>query len=205
VRRLPSVQVGLTSIALGLNSDLSKSNSGMTSLTPCLSPGVIDDPVTDSILDSPTNDLDSVPSDVRTPSLLVDTSFVGHEVRIYLHGSFDWTVGVDFLLHRCNPFEDLGATLFGVVLTHGYTILALIEGITSWDHEVLGSVWEAALGDGTVIFQESPGILQVTSIATLVACVAGNLVLRTKNNVGSFVRCDAETVAQNFCSGDGPA
>lgn len=76
---------------IGTSQDLEE-----TLISPSLIPRVGAQPVLNSILDTPTKDLDGVTTQLVSGNVLVNTTLVVKEIFIYGESTLNWTVGGNF-------------------------------------------------------------------------------------------------------------
>jgi len=95
-----------------------------TLVSPILIPGVHDQEVVDTILDTPANDLDGVTTEGSTCLVLVDTALVTQEVLVDRESTGDWTVGEDILLEVINAGD-------GVRPGGGHVLVLLVGGLVA--------------------------------------------------------------------------
>jgi len=178
-----------------------------TVVTPGCTPRVGNNPVwqVGSAINTPTNDLDGVTTGQTTRQMSVDTRSVGEEVLVDSEAHLDGTVVHDVLLHGLN-------VLLVKELDGGWVHLSNVKGVTvlASSHASLNvattrGVWGTLLRDGTFSGQELPGQVQVATIATVVALVAGDNVLWGQLNIGVGLGGNTESVGHGRGSRDSPA
>lgn len=87
---------------VSVNVDFSFFDSEETVFTPVGVPGVGADPIFDLLLivrNTITNDLNSVSTFEGTSCVLIDSTFVVHEIFIDIEASLDWAVSENFILN----------------------------------------------------------------------------------------------------------
>jgi len=95
-----------------------------TLVSPVLIPGVHDQEVVNTILDTPANDLDGMTTESFSALVLVNTALVAQEVLIDCECTGDWTIGVDILLEMINVRD-------GVRPRRGHVFVLFVGGLVS--------------------------------------------------------------------------
>jgi len=171
-------------------------DSEETVFTPSWAPRVGDDPVVGAIFVTPADDLDGVTTESSSTLVSVDTTRVGHEIRVDGEASFNGSVLDDVGLDGGGIRELNGRSLNGVVLLDGGTIstfgeLLALDGVST----VIRSVGEAAVSGETIGGEEPPGEEGNTTVASVVQdVVAREEILRGEDDVDTSVGGDAESV-----------
>lgn len=129
----------------------------------------------------------------------VDTGVIGHEVSIDDETSLDWTVGVDLLLDGVNISE--GAVSLGVIFLPSTRTGARASAGTSVSRA--GGVWVTGVSDDTGVVEIVPGLVEVTTLATVVGSIARDHILWGEDDV--VTTFDASSVGENLGGGESPA
>jgi hypothetical protein len=164
-----SGQVSLSSDDTTVDTALAESDSEETVFTPSWAPRVGNDPVVGTIFVTPTDDLDGMTTEDRSTLVGIDTTSVGHEIRVDGETSFDGAVLEDVGLDGGGVGELNNGSLNGMVVLDGGTISALSE-ILALDglSTVVRSIREAAVGDETITDDEPPGEQGSTTVASVI-------------------------------------
>ena len=68
-------------------------------LSPFWAPGVSAEPIVQSVLVTPSNEFHGMSSSYTSIDVVVDSSFVAHEVLIDSELSFKWSISVNFIFN----------------------------------------------------------------------------------------------------------
>lgn len=167
-----SFKLGDTGDNLSFDSALVVSSSDLEEalVSPALIPAVGNQPVRSAAFNTPANNLDSVSSQSRSSSVVINSALVGQEVVVDGEGSLNWTMGHDFSLDLC----DLGGdTVDGIgnpsvlVVSSGVAInasgLALRSGLGSSARSVLAAV-DVMVARREAVRHAVPGVIvKITS------------------------------------------
>jgi hypothetical protein len=195
----------LGSEGTGIDSTLSEGDSEESALSPSGVPRVSADPVLDSVLLSPSDELDGVSSEEVTLEVLVDSALVGHEILIDVETSLDGSVGEDFELDGLRVGVLARRSLLDEVLGGGLSILALLELTAVRLVSLDALVGPARFSDKTVSFHELPGEGEHTSLASEIVVVARDHILSTEDSVDGSLGGDAESVRGSLSGTKSPA
>jgi len=198
-------KIDLSSNTVAVETALSFLDLEETRCTPVGVPGVGSEPEFDSTFNTPSDDLDGVATEVAAALVLIDTGLVGHEVLVDLETGFKWSIGVDFVLDGSWGTESLGGSLLDVVVLDWFAIFAGLEGVALGDGTTTRFVWPAGIGDITGVFHEFPGMVEVTTLATVVSGVTGDEVLGGHDKVDGLVGSNAESVRESLSGTESPA
>jgi len=200
--------------------------------TPVLVPGVSNPPVLDTVLNTPTEDLDSVATEVLTGDVLVDTRLVVLEVSIDIESSLDRTVSHDLLLEVRLTTESVGGVEADLVTQVRHRVVGLgvalvsagrsVIGRKRWARSVLASGVVVAVGEGvgkaagevvvvttrddTSALDPAPSRRGVTTLAAETAgSAAGEEVSSREVGLDLALGSNAETVSSSLSSTESPA
>jgi len=199
---LSRVDLGFTVTFVGTSQDPEE-----TVDTPVLSPRVGNNPVwqVGSRVNTPANILDSVTTSQTTGQMSVDTRAIGEEILVDAEAHLDGSVGHDVLLDsfKVVRVKELNGGSISLVQGDGRSVSTL--GWARWNVSTARCVWNTLVRGGTSGCQELPFVAQIASVAAIVGGVTGNNVLWGHFDVDGSVGSNAESVSQNFSSGEGPA
>lgn len=213
---------------LALNTALAHLNTEVTILTPVLVPAVGNLPVLNTILNTPTNKLDSMSAKSGSSHMLVDTTLVGHEVLIHSESNLHRSVGHELSLdglnstHRVSLLEEVLIILIG----HGVSLLALSDTLRSIlslsARRILTSAVMLALSKSIGIapilrtilsssgythsVEPVPSRRGETSLASESAYItASKKILRRQTILDLSLRSNAQTISSSLSSSESPA
>jgi len=163
--------------------------------TPTGSPRVSDDPV---VL-SPTDNLDSMTTELFTSDVSVDTRVVRHEISIDGETGLNWTVGVNFL------FNHINSVVAGISMSSVFSPLSATwaRGEATGDLTRARSVWVARVRDDTSASKVRPSFGKVTTLTSKVGFVTRDHILWGEDDV--VTTFDASSIRKNLRGGESPA
>lgn len=229
-KRFSRLQLGNGTNVLVLNTAVVLASQDLeeTIVTPILVPGVGNEPVGSTVLNTPAEKLDSVTAEVVTSDVLVDTRLVGHEILVDGEGDFHGTIDHKILLDILDSLGRVGLLelVLIILVGNGITLLALGDALGSGlglaARLVLALAVVVALGEGVAVapllaavlttgrdtsaLKVHPGVGEETTVATEAARgAAGQEILGGETLLVLALGGDAETVGSGLSSTEGPA
>ena len=188
---------------LVLNAALSLLDLEESLHSPWWAPWVSAEPVGSTVLNTVTEDLDGVTTGNIGGGWGVDSWLIVEEVSVDGESTFNWTVGNDLRLDLLNTLRLSDWTVDARVLLLGWTVNALWSA--SWGVAWTSGVWEAAICDNSVLVEEFPSHIHVTTIATVVVGVTADQVFWWEDNVDWTVWGNGESVGESLGGTESPA
>lgn len=170
----------------------------VTIKTPASSPRVGNNPVWSRSLLTPTNNFDSVTTELSTSGMNINTRFIIHEIRVDGESSLDWTVGIDFLLDR--GFISESAVALSMIFCP--STRTSTWGFASTRISTSRGVWITSIRDDTWVFKIIPAFVKVTTIAAVVTSITRDHILWGKYNV--LTTFNTGSIRENFRGGESP-
>jgi len=124
---------------------------------------------------------------------------IRHEVGVDDETSLDWTVSVDFLLDGVDISEGrVSLSMIFLPLTRTGT-----RGSAGTSVSSTSGVWVTGVRDDTSGSEVVPGLVEVTTLATVVLSITRDHILWGKDDI--VTTFDASSVGENFRGGESPA
>ena len=210
------------------NSTLTHLDTEITVLTPILVPTVRDLPVLNTILNTPTNQLHSVSTEIFSRNMLIDSALVRHEILVHIEGDFHRSFRHELHLNLIDSMDRVSSLEHMLVLfvSLGISLLTLLHTLRSrlglTTRRILASAVMLTLREGISIapirrsilsssrhsslMEPVPSSSGETSVATESACIATcQQIFLRKTILIRSLRRNTKTIRSSLNGAESPA
>ena len=222
------LQLRKTTSDLVFNSTLTHLDTEVTVLTPILVPAVSNLPVLNTILNTPTNQLHSVSTEIRSSDVLIDSALVRHEILVHIEGNLHGSVGHQLSLDLLDSIDRVSLLEHMLILRilNRISLLTLLHTLRSrlglTTRRILASAVMLTLREGiriapirrsilsssrhTLHMEPVPSRAGETSVATESACIAAcQQIFLRKTILIRSLRRNTKTIRSSLSSSKSPA